>query len=60
MTSIIRQLISEYHAKGMTLADILERQIEAGHPAHEFIRLYKEMYPVESTHQPSTTASTPP
>ena len=54
MTSIIRQLISEYHEKGMTLVDILERQIEAGHPAHEFIRVYKEMYPDESTCKPST------
>ena len=60
MTSIIRQLITEYHGKGMSLADILERQIEAGHPAHEFIRVYKEMYPAESTRNPSTATSTPP
>lgn len=60
MTSIIRQLISEYHGKGMNLADILERQIEAGHPAHEFIRVYKEMYPAESTRNPSTSTSTLP
>lgn len=43
----------------MSLADILERQIEPGHPAHEFIRVYKEMYPAESG-QPSTATSTPP
>jgi len=59
MTSIIRQLISEYHGKGMSLTDILEKQIEPGHPAHEFIRVYKEMYPAESG-QPSTATSTLP
>jgi hypothetical protein len=45
MTSIIRQLITEYHGKGMSLADILEKQIEPEHLVHEFIRIYKEMYP---------------
>jgi len=43
----------------MSLADILEKQIEPEHLVHEFIRIYKEMYPAESG-QPSTTTSTPP
>jgi len=59
MTNIIHQLIIEYHEKGMSLVDILERQIEPGHQAHEFIRVYREMYPAESTCIPSATISVP-
>jgi putative DNA primase/helicase len=55
MDSIIRQLIIEYTAKGMTLVDILEKQIEPEHPAREFIRVYKSMYPSKTPDYPSPT-----
>lgn len=53
MDSIVRELITEYTAKGMTLVDILEKQIEPGHPAREFIRVYKSMYPSPVFERPS-------